>query len=126
MAGTIVLSDSATNIIRKYTINWTSSVGGAADGTTVVLSGAIERVNFVPDGTDVPTNGYTVTLTDTDGIDVLQGIGALGLSDTVATTAIPMISNNKIVINDALTVTIAGAGNAKKGKISLYISKGGS
>lgn len=123
MALTII--DSATNVIRKVSLDWTSAVDGTVTGNTPTLSGVIERVNFVPDGTNVPTNGYTVVLTDSDGIDVLQGIGNAGLSDITATTAIPQISGNKVVINDILSLTIAGAGNAKKGKISLYLGRWG-
>lgn len=124
MAGTLTYSDSNVRVIRKYVINWTSSAGGAADGDAdVALSGIIERVNFVPSGVDVPTDLYTMTLVDEDGIDVLQGIGAAGLSNTTATTAIPLIGGSKIAIDDVLTLTVSGAGNAKKGLVTIYLSR---
>lgn len=124
MAGTIVENDSNTRAIRKYVVSWTCTAGGVVSETTnVILSGLIERVNFVPDAVDVPTDLYTLTLSDADGIDVLQGVGAQGLSSTTASTMIPLISGNKIAIDDVLTIAVAAAGNAKKGTVSIYLSR---
>lgn len=124
MAGTVTPTDSNIRVIRKYTLNWISDAAGDVTYTTdVILSGVIERVNFVPDAVDVPTDLYTVTLTDSDGIDVLQAIGSAGLSSTVASTAIPLISDRPVVVDDALNLVVDAAGNVKKGKISLYFSR---
>ena len=124
MAGTIVETDSNTRVIRKYVIAWTCTAGGVvSEATNVILSGVIERVNFVPDAIDVPTDQYTLTLADADGIDVLIGVGAQGLSSTTASTTIPLIAGNKIAIDDVLTLAVAGAGNAKKGTVSIYLSR---
>lgn len=124
MAGTLAFVDSNTRVVRKYVINWTSDAAGAADGDSeIALSGVIERINFVPSIIDVPTNGYTMTLVDEDGIDVLQGLGLAGLSDVTVYTAVPLIAGNKVVVDDVLTMTVAGAGNVKKGLVTIYLSR---
>ena len=127
MAGTLTLNDANTLIIRKYTISWLSDASGDCTGNTAVLSGTIERINFVPgSGGDQPTDLYTITLKDTENNDILLGYGAAGLSNVNASTIIPTLSNNKIVISEKLAVTVAGAGNANTGTIALYVSRGGS
>lgn len=117
----ISFSDSNTQTIKKYTISWTSDAAGAASANTTVLSGSIARINFVPNtGATQPTDLYDVTIKDGDGIDILLGAGA-DLSNANATTIIPLISSNKIVVNDKLAIAISNAGNAKTGSITLYI-----
>lgn len=117
----LVFSDSNTQTIRKYTIAWTSDASGDATANTIALSGSIARINFVPNtGATQPTDLYDVTIKDSDGIDILLGAGA-DLSNANATTVIPLISGNKLVVNDKLAVTISNAGNAKTGAITLYL-----
>lgn len=124
MAGTLTSTDSNTQIIRKYTINWLSDASGDCNGNTIALSGTIERINFVPGSAgNQPTDLYTVTVKDNENIDILLGYGAAGLSNVDATTMIPIISNHKVVINEKLAITVAGAGNAKTGTIAIYLSR---
>ena len=119
----VTFSDSNTQTIRKYTISWTSDASGNATANTIVLSGSIARINFVPGSGDTqPTDLYDLTLKDSDGIDILLGSGA-DLSNTIATTIIPLISSNKIVINEKLAIAVSNAGNAKTGTVTLYINR---
>lgn len=119
----LTFSDANTQIIRKYTINWVSDSGGNASGNTIVLSGSIARINFVPNtGVTQPTNLYDITINDSNGIDILLGAG-IDLSNATATTIIPLISGNKIVVSEKLSVTISNAGNAKTGVIALYLTR---
>ncbi len=113
-----------------YTLAWTCTAGGAvSSATSIPVVGKIERVVFVP-GTsgNQPTNLYDVTLTDTGGADVLAGQGA-DLSNTSTTTVCPCVlmtdgthtGANPFVVAEALTLTVANAGNAKSGTIYLYV-----
>lgn len=123
MAGTITFSNSDTRAIQKYTISWTSDASGDATSNTVVLSGSVARINFVPgSGATQPTDLYDITLKDSDGIDILLGSGA-DLSNTIATTMIPLISSNRIVINEKLAIAVSNSGNAKTGTITIYLNR---
>ena len=119
----VTFSDSNTQTIRKYTISWTSDASGDATANTIVLSGSIARVNFVPgSGATQPSNLYDITLKDSDGIDILLGAGA-DLSNVTSVTTIPLISSNKIVINEKLAIAVSNAGNAKTGTVTIYINR---
>lgn len=65
-----------TRTIKKCSLTWTSSSGGAVSGTALkTLSGEIVRVIIKPSASAAPTALYDVTLLDADSIDVLQGLG---------------------------------------------------
>jgi hypothetical protein len=119
-AGTVTTTEIVTGVsLRKITFTWTSSAGGAADGiTTAVLTGEILRVVQIPDGgATQPTDLYDVVVTDSDGADVLHGLGA-NLSNATATNKDSGLGS---VTNSKLTLAVTNAGNAKAGKTILYI-----
>lgn len=118
---------NGTDIV-KHTFEWVSDGSGNATlPSTLAVSGKIQRVVFVPDGTNTPTTGYDVTLTDADGIDVLTGQGAnlttsassvcpgIPLKDGTTTSVVPG------VVDSILTLNVTNAGATKAGKVIVYV-----
>jgi hypothetical protein len=115
--------------IVKHTFDWTSDSGGSATVVSgIAVSGEIQRVVVVPSVSAVPTANYDVTLTDADSVDVLAGQGAnlaasgnthvcpgVPLKDGTTTSVVPS------VVDSVLTLNVTNAGNAKAGKIVVYV-----
>ena len=118
--------------VTKYTLAWTSSAGGAVSGIPVnICRGRIWQVKFVPGTGGVqPTNAYTATLIDPDGLDLLFGAasGSAGLSNAAPSMVQPSASSAGVAAvfqeGEAVTLTIAGAGNAKSGTVEIYVKDG--
>ena len=98
-----------------------SSAGGAASEQTKKVSGKVKRMVTNPDNVDTPTANWDLTITDEDGVDILEGEGAnrdpagAGTSEGYAFTISELIASK-------LTFTVANAGNAKKGVVKLYLT----
>lgn len=106
-----------------WTAPWTSDGAGAASVAIPNAEGMVNRVVTVPDAVDAPDDNYTLTVTDTHGIDILNGLGVNRdtanpehLLPVVGTDAVPM------QIQGGLTVTIAAAGAANKGTVYIYMT----
>lgn len=115
--------------VVKHTFEWESdALGAAAVPSGLPVSGRIERVVFVPSAVTAPTAAYDVTLTDSDGIDVLAGEGA-NLSETTASHICPGLSITDgttlgvtpIVVDGILTLNVTNAGNSKAGRVDVYV-----
>lgn len=115
--------------MKSINFEWTSTSGGAFTATIDGAYGWIERVTFAPVSSASPTNNYDVTLSDVDGIDVFGGLGA-NQSATTAATVLPLISavidssthTTKYALDgQQMTLSVTNAGNAKKGKIRVYV-----
>jgi hypothetical protein len=121
MAGTVTTTEILYDTVRKITFTWLSSAGGAADGaTTAVLTGELVRAVQIPDsGGTQPSDAYDVTVLDSDGADVLSGLGA-NISQSGITTK-TTIDGLGAVVASALTLHVTNAGNAKGGKTILYL-----
>ena len=121
MAGTVTTTEITYPRIKKVTFTWTSSAGGAADATTThTYTGEVVRAVQVPDGGGTqPTDLYDVTVTDSDGADVLHGTGA-NLSNAAVTNAAPK-DGLGAVVNSTLTLAVTNAGNATGGVTILYL-----
>lgn len=118
MAGTVTVTESSLGNTHKIRWAWTSSAGGAAD---LISAGtyAADVIALVtdPDGDAAPTDDYDITITDTEGYDVMQGAGAN--RDTANTeTAVPTAAS---VAFGQLTINVSNAGNAKAGVAILYL-----
>lgn len=136
MAGTLVVTSAAiASGIVKYTLAWTSTSGGAVSGNLFdVQRGSIVQVKFVPgSGGTQPTNNYTATLVDTDGVDLFSGLGGgTNLSNSSSTIGVPYIGLSSTlkysrVFHDGtqqLDLVIAAAGNAKTGTVMVLITVG--
>lgn len=117
MAGTVTVEESHFGNVSKIKWTWTSTAGGAADLiTTRSYYGEVLALVTDP-GATAPTDDYDVTITDSEGYDVLQGAGAN--RDTANTeTAVPAATS---VAFGTLTLNVSNAGNAKEGIAILYI-----
>lgn len=104
--------------VKKAAFTWLSAAGGAADGATVeAYNGEILRAVFIPDGGGTqPSDLYDVALNDDDGVNVLGG-EAGDLSNAV----IEQLRNMGAVANSKLTLAVTNGGNAKGGKVIVYI-----
>jgi len=127
VAGTVTITYSETRTVKKVTFDWTSDAAGDATADSKALSGQILRVCFVPDsGGTQPTDLYDVVLNDADGLDVLQGLGA-NLSNTTASNVVPIVTDGTagnaapVAIDGVLSLSVSNAGNAKGGKVILYL-----
>ena len=80
-----------------------------------------ELIRFITDPGDVaPTDNYDIVITDSDGYDVLHGAG---LNRDTANTEQVLAASLGCCFDTVLTLAISAAGNAKTGKIFLYIRK---
>jgi hypothetical protein len=130
MAGSIALTTSDLGGgVTKYSIAWTSDASGNVNGSSLALKrGRLLQVKFVPtNGGTEPSNDYSVTLLDADGVDVLAGKGA-SLSNTAASIAVPVVSSTSPAFIDPtlgnFTPTVSAAGNVTNGRIDLLIGPG--
>lgn len=119
--GTVIATSTViTPGLTKYTITWTASAGGAVSGNPVTIRrGVIEAVKIVPSTVTAPTALYDVTLVDTDGVDVLNGLGA----DQSATLGkyfsfLPALTFDG---SQTLDLVVANAGNAGKGAVIVWV-----
>jgi hypothetical protein len=121
--GTVEISEETFGTVKKIAFAWTSENGGADDGkaqktTGNGYSGEVIRLVTVPDGVDAPTDDYDVQILDEDNTDILMGAGA---NRDTANTEQVLASSLGCVANDKLTLSVANAGNAKKGTVYIYI-----
>lgn len=107
--------------IDKIVFLWTSddTAGTATAVTANKYTG--ELIRFITDPGDVaPTDNYDIVITDSDGYDVLHGAG---LNRDTANTEQVLAASLGCCFDTVLTLAISNAGNAKTGKIFLYIRK---
>ena len=125
LAAGVTTNEASSNVVfgemNRIVFSWTSNASGAASGsTTMDYSGVIYRVVFEPgSGATQPTNLYDVTLTDDDGIDILDGAGG-DLSNTT-TEQLQGLVGVSAVANSKLTLTVSNAGSSKTGTVVVYL-----
>lgn len=108
--------------ISKIVFDWLSDdATGAVSGiTNKGYSGFLVRAAFDPDAAATqPTDQYDVTVTDEDGLDVLNGLGA-NLSNA-ANVQKAQSDGLLPVARSQLTLNVTNAGNAKGGLVYLWI-----
>lgn len=119
-AGTIAETIEQYGNYRKLRLAWTSATGGAWTGTTAnKYSGKIIGLMTNP-GATAPTDNYDIVATDKDGDDVLLGAG---MNRDTSNTEYVASASLGMVVDSALTITIADAGDAKLGELAIYIQK---
>lgn len=112
-------------MMNRIDESWTS----AADGSytkTIHISGVILRVVTNP-GATAPSDNYDMTLVDDHGVDLFGGQGmnrdtansepfcpGCPLGDGTTTSVLP------VAYKGSATLTIANAGNAKQGAVSIF------
>lgn len=128
MAGVVTKTEMIWSSVRKIIFAWTSGTGadaGKADAVTVnPFEGQLKRAVFIPGtGGDLPTNLYDVRILDSDGIDILGGLG-MDLSNAAAVEAYEGSATknlNHMFAHTALTLEVRNAGDTKKGTVVLYL-----
>ena len=121
----MVFTYETIGTVNVVVASWTSDGDGDADGTTIPISGHLIKGGTNPSGTAAPADNYDIVITDPAGANVL----ALSQDDlidrdtanseevyfslTAGTSAFPVVS-------DALTITVAAAGDTKSGVLRLY------
>lgn len=119
MAGTVTITEVSHTSVKKVTFAWTSSAGGAADGTTTkVFDGRIIGFATIPDSGTAPTDNYDLTILDADGHDVLLGQGA---NRDTATTEYVSEASLAGVAGSTLALHVTNAGAAKLGVAIIWI-----
>lgn len=121
MAGTVTLtSRPELRAVTRVEYDWTSDADGDADGNSELRAvGFIVRAVTIPDGTDAPTDNYDIVVNDSDGLDVMAG--ALANRDTANSEQV--FPDPPPAFDSTLEPVISNAGNAKKGKLILYIRR---
>lgn len=106
--------------IKKIKFDWLSddSAGTVTGTTTAAFDGRIIGLCTVPSGVTAPDADYDITLTDSDGVDVLLGAGIdrhTSNTEYVAEASMAGVAHSKLTFN------VAAAGNAKLGTAYVYI-----
>ncbi len=119
MAGSATITEQTFNTVKKIRFDWISGDDGTVVAATVgQYSGEVLRAVFIPDEGDTqPDDDYDVAVNDSDGLDVLNNLGAN--CDNAA--AEQVIGNMGAVANSKLSLAVSGAGAANKGIVVLYI-----
>jgi hypothetical protein len=121
MAGSsMTFTETTVGTVKKIKAAWVSdSATGAVSGTTTEsYSGRF--IGLITDpGATAPSDNYTVTITDADGVDLLLG-AAIGNRDTANTEFIAEASMAGVA-QSVLTFNVSSAGNSKIGTIYLLI-----
>ena len=121
MAGTVTLTEITFKPTKKIKWEWTSDGSGNADQiTTESYYGEVLALVTIPSGGGTaPTDNYDITITDSEGYDVMQAAGAN--RDTANTeTAVP---GSTSVAHGQLTLNVSNAGASKQGSAILYIKE---
>lgn len=120
--GTMTLTETVHGSVKKIRAAWTSGTAGeggtASAQTSKVYDGKLISLITDPDGAAAPTDNYDVTVADVDGDDVL---GAGGLNRDAANTEVVGEASLGAVAGSKLTISVAAAGDAKAGVVTLFI-----
>ena len=117
----MTITENVLSKLKKIKFEWTSDGSGdAEDTTTNDYTGKIKHLVTVPDGVATPDDNYDIVITDSDGVDVLNGAGAnrdTANTEQVTETSLGIVGYSK------LTCTISNAGDTKQGTVYLYIEE---
>ena len=121
MAGSsVTFTEIVFGSVKKIKAEWVSdSASGAVSGTTTrTYSGRFLGLITDP-GATAPDDNYSVTITDSDAVDLLLG-SATGNRDTADTEFIKEADMAGVAMSK-LTFNVSSAGNSKTGSIYLLI-----
>jgi len=130
--GTVTVNtDSVNDGMEVVTFTWLANTTGVvpttSTGTTwpdpgMQKAGCISKVVTNP-GSTAPTDNYDITLTDSDGVDVMGG--ELANRDTAnSEVAVPKIDTvfGCVIVTGSFTMTITNQSvNAGNGEVIVYI-----
>lgn len=115
--------------IERIEYSWTSD-GSGNQSQSIGFDGILMRAVTDP-GTPAPTDNYSFSIIDEFGIDLLSGLGATNRDtanseELFAGGTLSDGTNNSPLMRAHIgdvTLTIAGAGSAKQGKIILFVRR---
>jgi hypothetical protein len=126
MAGTVTQTHTKRGPVGVVTLSWTAD---AADGSVpntdlaVKISGKLLALETTP-GATAPTDLYDITLTDSDGHDVLEGVGANRSATTTEKAAVVFSGTSvhpPVSAEDTLTFKLSGNSvNSATGTAKIY------
>ena len=112
-------SEDNLNGYKRIHWDWECSSGGAVtDVSDYFYDGSLIGFTTKPGaGSDAPTAAYDITITDSQGIDLLNGLGA----DRSATAQEfkKQTDGLGIALHTKLTLNIAAAGDVTKGQVRV-------
>ncbi len=130
MAGSLTVTGPSPGPVRTYTLAWVADGSGNVSGTdTEAINGCLVGVVFIPGtSTTEPDDNYDVVLNDSDGIDVLGGVGA-NLDEATATRHMPAVSMTDgttttvgtVFVDGKLSLVVSGAGDSNVGTVKLFV-----
>ena len=106
---------------RVLTGQFTTHTDGTVSGLSFVVGdGIVSQVEIIPGaGGTQPTNNFSFTLSDGNGLDVLAGKGAT--VSNAAPTVYTFLAPGVRVEAGPLTPAIASAGDSKTGTIRVWL-----
>jgi hypothetical protein len=122
--------------VKKVIVDWVSDdSAGTASGTTAKIVGRLVKGVTDPSaGGTAPSDDYDITITDSEGVNVLANCSAsLSNRDTANTEEVYFTLKDTAgtgniaafpVVCDTLGVAVAAAGNSKAGQLILYYMPG--
>jgi hypothetical protein len=127
--GTVTVKRGTTpNGMETVLFTWIANSGGTVPATSTLgnwpsyNAGCISKVNTNP-GSTAPTDNYDITLTDSDGIDLMGG--ELANRDTAnSEVAVPKVDTvfGCVVVTEAFTLNISGNSvDSATGTVTVYI-----
>lgn len=118
----ITCAEETYGSVKKITWAWTSATAGSgALISTKAYNGQIVSLTTVPSAVTAPSANYDITITDEDGVDVLNGSGMNKSATLTEIVTWQLGVNLGYVANDKLTFNLANAGDAKLGVCILQI-----
>lgn len=120
MASSVTITEKTWAPVKRIKFDWTAHTDGVVTGvaTTLAYTGKVVALTTDPDAGTAPTDNYDITITDSDGIDVLLGAGANRDTANVEQVASASLG---IVVGSTLTFAASGAGSGGKGVAWLDI-----
>lgn len=111
---------------EKHEIDWTSDASGNVSGTNITLRGFLVKALTIPSGVAAPTDNYDITLLDPDSVAASGTFDSLHSAlidrDTANTEEVYFTgATSPPYLNGAYAFVVANAGNAKSGKLFLYM-----
>ncbi len=128
-AGTVTQTLTYTHNFYALTYSWTSDASGNADKeSTWPIGGYICKVITNP-GATAPTDNYDITLTNSDGVDVVHG--ELANRDTSTSEEIVPVPGDNVTVygcsavSGTITLNVSNAGDSKIGTVTVLFTREG-
>lgn len=116
--------------IAIMTLDWTSNADGSCTASIPAVFGEILRVVTVPgEDTAKPSDNYDLVLSDRDGLDLLNSLGA-NRDETNAEQFVPRLTITTNVESVPLVMgggfvelAVTNAGDSKSGRVRIYLKR---